>query len=494
MIELVVIAALATASPADHVRNYVGNVLSGDLEAAAAGWRDEDLTSSQRLAIQYSDQPLKVDGDSPLWRALDALRAGTATWSVEDVPGDNNADLVLRTDDQEIRHRYALVATAAGWRLASPVTLAMARLPAHPGAYVCLHGDATTLALLDSCVVAMAARLAIPPDRLAAVASAKLGYLVLPAAEVEQLAGAPTVGIANLQHDVVVTSHPCHAHELAHLVVNAWLGELPLFTLPLLQEGTATHLGGRWGRHPRVLDRVGRTTLADGFVSLDDLLARDDFQAQSADVTYAAAAAFAGFLLDRFGAAGLRAAYLAGSGTAAEVASWRRDDVKYRLAAALGTTWPAVAADFLAYVETTAPSAVEPGLGGSPSPFTSLSESDSFRLEMRRDRDAVAFRLHVAHGEPRGAILFGAGAADLAANDLFTEHFPDRPYHGERCGVLFTPDEVKVYDYHLQMLVGLHAEGFWPSTTYADDDGRALTYTVDRALLGNVDDWAVVLP
>jgi hypothetical protein len=65
------------------------------------------------------------------------------------------------------------------------------------------------------------------------------------------------------------------------------------------------------------------------------LLTRDDFHAQSADVTYAAAAVFVGFLRKRFGAEGLRAVYMACSGTAAEVASWSRDDVQRRLAGAL---------------------------------------------------------------------------------------------------------------------------------------------------------------
>lgn len=494
MIASLVVFLLASAAPADQVRAYVQHVLAGDLVAAAACWREEDLASSRRLGITYTDQPLKVDGDSPLRRAVEALRDGTASWSLADGADVAAVDLVLRAGNEEIRHAYHVVAADGGWRLASPVTLATATLPAEIGSYVTLHGAPGMVALLDSCVADMAARLQIPPDRLAPIAQAKLGYLCVPAAEVERLAGAPTVGVTNLQHDVVITSHPCHAHELAHLVVNAWLGELPLYTLPLLQEGAATHLGGRWGRHPRVLDRVGRTTLADGFVSLDDLLTRDDFHAQSADVTYAAAAVFVGFLRERFGAAGLRAAYLACSGTAAEVAAWSSDDVQRRLAGALAVAWPDLVADFAAYVGTASPAAVEPGCAASPSPFMSRAVGDSLRIEIRRTEDTVAFHLQATRGEARGAILFGAGNDHSPSNDLFAEQFPGRPYHGERCGVLFAPDEVKVYDYRRQLLTGLHAEGFWPSTTYATADGRTLTFTIDRELLGATDEWELVLP
>ncbi len=494
MIASLVVFLLAASAPADHVRAYVQHVLADDLVAAAACWRDEDLASSRRLGITFTDQPLKVDGDSPLWRAVEALRDGTASWSLTAGANDTAVDLVLRAGDEQVRHTYTVVAADGGWRLASPVTLTVSELPAATGRFVTLHGAPGSVALLDSCVADMAARLQIPPARLAAIAHAKLGYLLVSAAEVERLAGAPTVGVANLQHDVVITSHPCHAHELAHLVVNAWLGELPLFTLPLLQEGAATHLGGRWGRHPRVLDRVGRTTLADGFVSLDDLLTRDAFHAQSADVTYAAAGVFVAFLLDRHSPAALRAAYLACSGTATEIGAWSRDEVTRRLATALGSTWPELAADFVAYIDTASQAAIVPGYTASPSPFTSLGASDSLLVEIRRHRDAVAFRLQATPGDARGALLFGAGSSDGTANALFAEHFPGRPYRGEHCGVLFTPDEVKVYDYRRQMLVGLHAEGFWPSSTYATADRRTLGFTVDRELLGNLDEWDVVLP
>lgn len=51
---------------------YVAAVRVGDVEQAAACWRQEDIASADRLGIRYRQAPLKVDGDSPLWLQGDA--------------------------------------------------------------------------------------------------------------------------------------------------------------------------------------------------------------------------------------------------------------------------------------------------------------------------------------------------------------------------------------------------------------------------------------
>ncbi|HOX26926.1 MAG TPA: hypothetical protein PLL30_14175 [Candidatus Krumholzibacteria bacterium] len=476
---------LGVTTPADLVRTYVRYVLAGDDVAAAGCWREADLVSSRRLGIRYVDQPLKIDGDSPLWRAVGALRDGAATWAVSSpapvTDGSAVVELSLQSGGQEIRHPYRVVREGErAWRLASPVMLEMASLPADTGTYVVARGRTVEIAVLDSCVAAMTKQLEFPPSRLGEIKRVKLGYLAMSADEVEQLVGAPTVGVANLQQDVVVTSHPCHAHELAHLVVNAWLGEMPLFTLPLLQEGIATDLGGRWGRHPRVLDRVGRTSLADRIVSLDDMLVRADFQALSADLTYPAAAVFVGYVRERFGAAGLRAAYLACSGTATKVSSWSREEVKALLTDALDVDFDDVARGLSAYISTAVDPEVRPS--GAVSPHARRVATDSLTAAIDFESSGTVFWIRAEGGDARGAVLFGGADDTIARNDLFAEHFPERPFRGETIGVLFSPDEVKVYDYRLQMLVGLHSQGFWPTATFAREQGRALRFTVSPDL------------
>jgi hypothetical protein len=47
MIASFVVLLFASAAPADQVRAHVQHVLAGDINAAAACWREEDLASSR---------------------------------------------------------------------------------------------------------------------------------------------------------------------------------------------------------------------------------------------------------------------------------------------------------------------------------------------------------------------------------------------------------------------------------------------------------------
>jgi len=341
----------------------------------------------------------------------------------------------------------------------------------------------------------MADRLDLDPGRLATLERQKLHYLLAAPDVVEYLAGTPTVGVANLQVDMVVTHHPHHAHELAHLLVNVWLQDVPLYTLPLLQEGLATHLGGRWGRAPGVLARVGRTSLSSGVVALEDLLTSRGFRAFSADLTYAPAGVLAGYLLDEFGAGGLRRAYLACSGTLEEVDRWSADEVKARIAAAVGEDWEEIVAGFERHLEVDgaarvlAPSPV----GAATGRMTATLSSGQLRLEAAEGEDRVRLRLQSADGPARAAVLFGGRDEPGGDDPLFAEQVPGRPYRGETHVLVLTPQEARLYDLRTRTLVGLHSEGFWPGDDYAVDAGATLRLDIAPGILPSLD-VAILLP
>jgi len=487
----------------DHLDFYLESVLSDDLLAARACWRPIDLAAAERLGITYTDQPLKIDGDSPIWRLREPLRSGQVRTHLE--PPIHHSDgwfagavqipVVLEQGSQEVRHNYWLVPSGESYLLVSPVQMVVEAGPRAEGRHITVYDrrvgpgelPAFQVALLDSCLESMADRCGIElPD------DARLGYLLADPATVELLAGAPTVGVANLQTDVVVTHHPCHAHELAHLLAGLWLEELPLFTLPLLQEGLAVHLGGRWGRHPRVLDRLGRTSLGDGWVTLDDLMLRQGFYSMSADLTYPPAGVFVGYVLEEFGADGLRRAYRAASGTAAQVSDWNAVEVGVRLGGALGVSWEPLKARFGAWLAKPVDLLIMPGI--TPSPFSVFSNLQGSQLEvqiMPAGHDLFNFTIRADSGLASGALLIGGGGPPAGPHGLFAEHFGQRPYRGESHGLLFSPDEVKIYDYRLQMLTALHAEGFWPSDNLVSDEGMTLHFRV-RNWLEYAEPWTVV--
>ncbi len=478
--------------------DYVDAALAGDLPSAAACWRPVDLAAAARLGITYSDAPLKVDGDSPLWLRREAISAGRLDCRREPALADAGGigavrqDLVFTAGTDTVIFTYHFRRADDHWRLASPVALACEN-GGVAGRYVVLHDmralhtgipAPAAVAMLDSCVEAMADRLGMADADRERLERGRLGYLLADPDAVTRLAGAPTIGVANLQQDVVVTSHPCHAHELAHLVLNAWLRELPTFMLPLLQEGAAVHLGGRWGRHPRVLERVGRTTLANRWVVLDDLLTRSGFQALPPDLSYAPAGTFAGFILDAYGPAGLHTACLATAGDLSSLATLDGPAVQERLARALGVDWPRIAADFDRYAARPVGSGVLPGSAArSPATPATVLAGQRCRIAISFDTDMVDVVVDPIGSAvlAGGALVFGGGGRSAPASAMYVEHFPGRDCHGESHALLFTAEEAKLYDYRLQAVVALHAEGFWPSTDFNDSVG-GVRFRVDRAL------------
>lgn len=504
----------ATRGVFEHFFRYAKAALDGDLATVLASWHQDDLAAADRLGTVYQGEAPKVDGDSPLWTFVTALRDSAFGYRfgppviLQTGPFAGHASLMLVVDPRgpnRATKQYLLEPDGhGGWLLARHERLLADRGPRTPGRFVTVAerrpGAPWTLPPhltenLDAAVAAMAERLAMPPARLADLERGRFDYFLASPDVVAYIAGAPTVGVAILPSDAVLTSHPHHTHELAHLIVNAWLESPPLYTLPLLQEGLAVHLGGRWGRDPRVLDRVGRATIAGGAASLDDLLARADFHALSPDLTYPLAGVFCGYLLDAHGPDGMRAAYLAVCGSLDEVASWKAADVKHRLADALQRPWDDLAAGFAAWLADEPPAGIAPvdpsrGKGGREQRVGGL------RARLTRDGDQDGVVVTSRQKEvARAALIFGGDGAEAAPNALFQEHFPGRAYRGETHALILTPDEARLYDYRREILVALHSEGFWPSDgaaqPYARDGGRTLSVALGAGLLPD-DAWRLV--
>lgn len=499
----------------NHFAWYLQAALDGDLDQAATSWRSSDVEAAGRLGITYPGDPApKVDNDSDLWRFLPGMRDSSAVFRYGPVNSMSvgtfaGAHVLMFTVDQGAakgRKQYLLTTDADDeWKLTRRDRWLAEQGPAAPGRYVTVYERRSEASWdlpphlvpnLDQAVAAMAGELGITAERMRLLEREKLGYLLVDPAVVEEIAGGTTAGVAMLQTDMVVTHHPHHAHELAHLLVNFWLESPPLYTLPLLQEGLAVHLGGRWGRHRDVLEGIGRVTLGSGFMTVDEMLTREGFHMLGADITYAPAGVFVGFLRHEFGTDGLRRAYLACSGTLEQVHGWSQAQVGERLAGAVGTGWADLSARFRAYLDQTAAQA---GLTLAPTTGRSASTGDSCGQAAAADlavdcREVSGGRLLTCAGGDV-AVLFGGDQAQHPRNPLFYEYLPDQPYHGQTHLLVFLEGECKLYDLQRQLLVGLHSEGFWPSTgtrVYQVDGGQRCILDAGRLvppLAG-----AVVLP
>lgn len=441
------------------VDGYLDALRAGDWAGARTFWRPVDLERAARLGIRYRDLPLKVDGYSPLGG----------------VPPPNG-------------NMYTAVASADGaWQLASPVGLVLEDCAAREGAVATGRyvravtgpgqgGREPALAALDSFAADVLERLGVPEPRRRRLEHAKIDYLFVAPEQVEHLAGAPTVGVANLQLDVVVTHHPCHLHELAHILVNYWLEELPLFTLPVLQEGVAVHLGGRWGRGPGFLAPVGQYFLETGYVAAADLLARGDFHAQGADLAYPAAGVVAGWVLEGGGPAALAGVYRQLSGTAGAVDALTTERAAAALAQTLAvadTTAAGFGAALAEYLDRLPGNPLRPAWAVPASPPLRQLAADGLDLDLWREDGHWLVVVTAPKGrEPVGSLVVPGGAA--APSSLFAEHFPDDPGPTAVAALHFSPAETGWYDYGRDMLLAKHIASFWPEPPCYDPRTRTL--------------------
>ena len=96
--------------------------------------------------------------------------------------------------------------------------------------------------------------LKISPQRVELLRENKIRYYrCASAADIAKITGYQCRGMGILAEDAVISSYPCHFHELSHIMINYALQEIPLFTHPFLQEGFAVATGGRGGKTSDVL-------------------------------------------------------------------------------------------------------------------------------------------------------------------------------------------------------------------------------------------------
>jgi hypothetical protein len=130
----------------------------------------------------------------------------------------------------------------------------------------------------------------------------KINYVLCrDAAEIENLTGFNTRGIFLLAQDCIVSIFNSHYHELAHLLMNFKLKNMPLYTNPFLQEGFAVAVGGRGGKEPNVILEMGKFLIENSFLGYTKLLSRTDFYSVDASLSYPVSGLYNRFLLEQIG-------------------------------------------------------------------------------------------------------------------------------------------------------------------------------------------------
>lgn len=490
------IGARAATTPEDLLTTYLHAIDSEDWTAAEACWSPADREVADRLGIVYEKVPLKIDCASPLLLERGRWSADGVVTQASPAADDARAKLRVQLAPElggRIAH-YDATRIDGAWYLTLPTTARSAGWTRIDTEYLDVCTDDprrvsdAALRRLDDFVREACDRLGVSAERIEHLRRQKLGYYLCDETTVEELAGAPTRGVALLPIDAVVTSEPCHLHELAHLLINYALRETPLYTLPVLQEGGAVALGGRWGRDALAMQGLGRFSLDSGLVTLEQLLPLESFHSLGADWTYAPSGVLVAYLLDELGGERFLDLYRLLSGDYAELARLTEGEIRGRLCVGAGRDWPELERELGGYVAALSCGGITPVAAPEGEVEFQVAAGECV-FTATREGPWWYGSISGWDGASRRAVLFTSTDAGAGPRDsrLYAEQFGDRPYSGESFALVLAPGEVGLYDFRTDLLIAKYVEGFCPDRPLVAGPQGRVTFRMPASLLPAVE-------
>jgi hypothetical protein len=285
----------------------------------------------------------------------------------------------------------------------------------------------------------------------------------------------------------VISRHLPHFHEITHELVNYRMARLPLYTLPFMQEGIASWIGGRWGRSPRVIRYAGNIIFDYELIEPEVLLTFNGFNKEGggADLTYPAAALLAGYLFESLGPDRFFELYRTLSGSSQAVSEMHRGFVISTLEQSTGMSWEELLSEFHAFRSSYRESGLTAGVSGD---IEHAGETFDFGARAVRKlalSDRVEYVCELPENRSWSVLLFDTGekAEDSYRSRLFAEHIPHETYTGQRYGLRFGPEEVGLYDYWTNTLLANYVSSLAPSPDYENKNDNTISFAVPKGIV-----------
>lgn len=487
--------------PVPVIAEYFDMLETGNFETAQMMWETSCQERATRFGIEYTDIPIRTDCTSPVVYDLDVMRRYLYQPVKQYKEFEHETFVRLEyyqtVDDQPVQHFYYLKRDGDFYWLIYPQDFFAREWPVRETKYFRIHYHPDNLKYLnpvlieesDRFIETTAGTLKISKADLETLAAKKIEFFFCDAdSTVSQITSKTTKGLLDLASNDIISATFPHFHEVTHFLINYKLRRLPLFTLPLLQEGLAVYYGGRWGKKPSALFDLGIFIYREKFVELDSLLTLNGFKNNSsADIAYPLAAVFTSYLMDELGQNKYFELYLAGSGKYRNLKNLTADEVKNRLLSFVGfDDWSVLVADFNRYLDDRLAvlKAAEPGRTEKGS---IILEDVHFKIS--KDKDWLAFEFPGQQGDTlfQGSLFFSRDSRlDGAVCPLFEEQFQGAvAFEGYRYGVRFDRNEAGLYDYGTNELVAKYIWGITPLEGYYDPGANSIYIKFKMAVFGN---------
>lgn len=466
-------------------------------------WSLLDRTRTEELKIEYIGCPVKLEVGSPLWQYIDEIRAGEAEYRVSLISTSRDfAQIkysIITATDTVWGMQYALLTGLSQPRLVSPTHVYSDSWEQEQTDFIRLRYRDNKLysplagELADDFIRETASILGVSNEKMLILETLKLnGFLCGTYGEVSQMAGEEGLGAFVKSYDGVVSKYFPPYNELARFMVVYANDNLPPATLPLLEHGTATFLGGRWGRSAQVLSALGSYLYQNDLVNLDTLITAASFKTfhSNPDFAYPLAGLFCEFLFNKLGREEYFRLYREMSGDVDRVNAITSADFKQAVTASTGLPWDALVEEFKSWL----PENDYGGMSAGASTEGELRYESGLKGVLVRIFEAPdAYNVVAELDSPdiKAAVLLRQRMSDEYGSFLFEDQFPDTLYDDYHYGILFSTQEAGTYSYLSNVITGKYISMMTGDEPIYDSETGGVRFRIDKALLPPLGDFVL---
>ncbi len=487
---------LKAESNVGTLAGYFDLLASGNIESAYYLWTAECRERASRFGIEYDNIPLKIDCYSPVVKDLELMRnhlQPPVKRSSKLPRGFSTLKFSAVVKGELTEYTYYMRNIDNYFWLTFPQEYYTADWATKQTKYLNIRYDSSlenslneiNLTEADKFIESIAKELKLSNDDLKMIAEKKIEYIYCESdSQVKEITGHLVKGTYDMPSNDIISAFFPHYHEIVHLLVNIKLRKLPLYELPLMREGIAVDLGGRWGKAPKTLATIGEFLLAENIVSLDSIITFSDFnKVATSNIAYSVAGLFSGYLVDRIGIDAYLKLYRELGGDFKTLLYLSADDIKQKFVDAVKLkSWDALQTDFRSYLDDVLKNAqLTPGIDNAKKEIYNANG-----VIIREDKKFYNFEISsLTKDTVAGNILFDRQQV-LAGkiSSLFNEQYKlEKEFLGYRFGIRYDRNEVGVYDYATNHLIAKYIWSLNPSDKYFDDAKHKIYFKVMKKVL-----------
>ncbi len=257
--------------------------------------------------------------------------------------------------------------------------------------------------------------------------------------EIKKLTGYSARGLYYIPNDYIISTFNCHYHEIAHLLINYKLKNPDLYTHPLLQEGFAVAFGGRGGKEPEIILKLGAYMAKSGFFDYKMMIEKKDFSNYDASLTYPVAGLYVKFLIEKGGIKNFLNLYT-------DYSSPNWTEGKTKISANDDDSWKKFLSEFDSESKIRLSDFRE-------SDFKTITEKEGKWSIAENERDYL-FKVkdHM--------LIAGEKKYPNYQSKKITELLPDMEYKGEKYLITADGDEISLYNLFTNNLIAKYVRGF----------------------------------